>query len=344
MNINFLLIVLFWASSTSFAQNLVKNPSFEEYYCLPKTQKDFSCVKYWKNVKGDNLTNYCHRNSPVKDNPYFKIPFLYSGFQETRSGDAYIQIVANAGYCVVQGMLIAPLKKDAQYYAEVYLNLADFCMKTTSSFHIAFSDSQFPVKVPMSYYYNLKPQIVNSDSNYIKDKEGWTKISGTFTANGGERFFAMGNFNPSSKLKGGKPEDKDLVAFIIDDMLVCEAKDMFIIEPDKPLVLNNIVFATGKAELLPASFAELDKLQSYLVSNPAVKLEIAGHTDNVGNAAANLSLSQNRAESVRKYLTDKGISPDRLTAKGYGDILPAAANDTPAGRAQNRRVEVKLLK
>ncbi len=351
MKINFLLIVLFWAITTGFAQNLVKNPSFEEHSCLPKEMSNFHCVNYWKSVKGVDLNFYYHADAPPRSEGlvWFKPP-TFGGYlyQEPRTGDAIISIcVSNLlqqSYYIVQGMLTESLKAGHKYHAELYVNLADDCPQTSSSFQICFSDSMFPSMVSMSYYHNLRPQVANSDTNFITDKVGWTKISGTFTASGGERFFALGNFKPKPILHGGAPEDSKFVYFFVDDVSVTEVRDSFIIEPDKPLVLNNIVFATGKAELLSASFAELDKLQTYLANNPAVKLENAGHTDNVGNAAANLSLSQNRAESVRKYLTDKGISPDHLTAKGYGDILPAAANDTPAGRAQNRRVEVKLLK
>jgi len=205
----------------------------------------------------------------------------------------------------------------------------------------AFSDTAYITKSEHydDYRGKIKPYCSNPADNFITETEGWQRVSGTFTAKGGEKFIAI-----CSDVKPENRKGTGTIVFYIDDVSVTEVRDTFIIEPDKPLVLNNIVFATGKAELLPASFAELDKLQTYLANNPAIKLEIAGHTDNVGNAASNLSLSQNRAESVRKYLTDKGISPDRLTAKGYGDTQPAAPNDTPAGRAQNRRVEVKLLK
>ena len=69
---------------------------------------------------------------------------------------------------------------------------------------------------------------------------------------------------------------------------------------------------------------------------------IEGHTDNTGDNAYNLELSQKRAEAVKKYLTEHGIDPVRLTPKGYGDAQPIADNSTPQGRAMNRRVEVKL--
>jgi outer membrane protein OmpA-like peptidoglycan-associated protein/Tol biopolymer transport system component len=109
------------------------------------------------------------------------------------------------------------------------------------------------------------------------------------------------------------------------------------------VVLNNIFFDTDKYELKKESKAELNKLFGFLNNNPDLKIEISGHTDNVGNAAANKVLSENRAKSVMNYLIDKGINQKRLTAAGYGAEKPIADNNTPEGRAQNRRTEFKVI-
>lgn len=109
------------------------------------------------------------------------------------------------------------------------------------------------------------------------------------------------------------------------------------------ITLNNVFFDFDKSELKPESFAELDKLVELLLKNPAVKMEIAGHTDNKGDKKYNLLLSQKRAESVMEYLLKKGIDKLRLTAKGYGDTQPVAPNDTEENQAKNRRTEVKVL-
>ncbi|MFM2282992.1 MAG: hypothetical protein RL222_496, partial [Bacteroidota bacterium] len=92
------------------------------------------------------------------------------------------------------------------------------------------------------------------------------------------------------------------------------------------ITLNNVFFDFDKSELKPESFAELDKLVELLLKNPAVKMEIAGHTDSKGDKKYNLLLSQKRAESVMEYLLKKGIDKLRLTAKGYGDTQPVAPN------------------
>lgn len=114
-------------------------------------------------------------------------------------------------------------------------------------------------------------------------------------------------------------------------------------QPAKTFVLEDCNFETGKANLEPESYQVLDELVAFLNRKDDVKIEIGGHTDNVGKPAANLALSMDRANAVRDYLVAKGISADRLTAKGYGMTVPIADNKTEEGRATNRRTEVKIL-
>ncbi|MCX8018954.1 MAG: OmpA family protein [Chitinophagaceae bacterium] len=115
------------------------------------------------------------------------------------------------------------------------------------------------------------------------------------------------------------------------------------IEKDAAIVLKNIFFDFNKAELRPESETELNQLVTLLTENPGLKVEISGHTDNVGRPTDNMKLSQNRARAVVNYLAAKGISPDRLIARGYGETRPVANNKTEAGRAQNRRTELKII-
>jgi OOP family OmpA-OmpF porin len=110
-----------------------------------------------------------------------------------------------------------------------------------------------------------------------------------------------------------------------------------------PLVLRDVTFETGRASLRPESFTVLDQVAASLVANRDIRIEIAGHTDNVGAEASNLELSQARADAVLTYLTSKGVAPERMVAKGYGEWLPVAPNTTAQGRAQNRRVELRQL-
>ena len=114
-------------------------------------------------------------------------------------------------------------------------------------------------------------------------------------------------------------------------------------EARTPVILRGVTFEVGKSALKSESFTILDIVAASLVANPDIRIEIAGHTDNTGSAATNTRLSQSRAEAVRAYLASKGVAPDRMVAKGYGPSVPVAPNTTAAGRAQNRRVELRQL-
>ncbi len=121
-------------------------------------------------------------------------------------------------------------------------------------------------------------------------------------------------------------------------------KEVHKIEKGKALVLEGIVFKTASFEILPASETILTQDYNTLVANAEIEVEIRGYTDNVGKPAYNLKLSQRRAEAVQAWLVSKGISATRLTTKGYGLENPVAANETEAGRQQNRRVEFTRTK
>jgi outer membrane protein OmpA-like peptidoglycan-associated protein/tetratricopeptide (TPR) repeat protein len=115
------------------------------------------------------------------------------------------------------------------------------------------------------------------------------------------------------------------------------------IDETKPIVLKNVFFETNKADLRKESRVELNKLKLLLTENPAMKIEISGHTDNVGSDADNLLLSEKRAKAVRDFLVQNGIATDRLTYKGYGKTQPVDSNDTETGRAANRRTAFLIL-
>ncbi|WP_236974222.1 OmpA family protein [Membranihabitans maritimus] len=109
-----------------------------------------------------------------------------------------------------------------------------------------------------------------------------------------------------------------------------------------PIVLENIFFSTGSTALQPASNHELMNLTNYLIKNPEIRIHIMGHTDNIGSEKDNMELSQGRANTVMEFLVNQGISPDRLQATGYGESRPLVSNDTPEGRAKNRRTEFTI--
>ncbi|GAB4022598.1 PA14 domain-containing protein [Spirosoma koreense] len=107
----------------------------------------------------------------------------------------------------------------------------------------------------------------------------------------------------------------------------------------KPVTFQQVGFAQGEYTLLPESYAELDRLVQALQANPALQIEIAGHTDNVGDKRLNQTLSEYRAKVVAHYISQHGVAETRITAKGYGGSRPVTDNTSEKLRAQNRRVE-----
>ncbi len=110
------------------------------------------------------------------------------------------------------------------------------------------------------------------------------------------------------------------------------------------LTLGDVLFEYDKADLKPGALRNLYTLASFLKENPERNLIIEGHTDSTGSDSYNLALSERRAESVQSFLLENNISPQRIIVRGYGKAYPIASNGTEAGRQQNRRVEIVILK
>ncbi len=352
-----IIILLIATFNTAFSQNLVLNPSFEEGDIL-STRHSFGLgsAKNWDLVIGVSF----HFHRKARNNGYFgpldfqekafdlgyTVPFNFIGKQYPRTGDGYIAIQPyNPRYntsgitnVIIEGELKKKLKRGYKYYVEFYVSRSDIYKTTTSSLWMSCSENHYRTTDTSAYYNEIPKYFVNPEDNYITETKGWQKISGTFFAKGNETYIAIGSSPTASTLKGN-----GIVFFYIDDVFVKEIKDSLIIKKGKPLILENIVFESGKAKLLPKSNAELEKLFNYLLLNQDSKLEISGHTDNTGDDTKNIELSEARAKSVIKYLINQGVSENRLTFKGYGSSKPINTNETADGRAENRRVEVKII-
>ena len=248
------------------------------------------------------------------------------------------------------------LKEDALIGPYLGLGVAYWNSKNESMVNPSTESS---ISIPMSagIKFNIHPR-VNLFAQTAYNAVFSDKIDGYEQAgNDNLMQYSVGvsfNFGKGKSSSSIKDEDKDGVADDIDrcpgtkrgakvdkfgcEILSLEANDMI------KGIINNILFETNSANLKGSSKTELDKLVVVLNKYTNGILIIEGHTDNTGDADYNLTLSTKRAQSVKSYLISKGISEDRLIAKGYGQTLPVASNDTEAGRKQNRRVELILTK
>ena len=108
--------------------------------------------------------------------------------------------------------------------------------------------------------------------------------------------------------------------------------------------LSHLIFSQGKAHIEPGSFEELDELVRMMRDNEKIVIQLEGHTDNLGDAKANMKLSQQRVDAVKKYIVSKGVSKSRIKTKAFGGSQPLTTETTPQARNTNRRVEMRILK
>lgn len=121
-------------------------------------------------------------------------------------------------------------------------------------------------------------------------------------------------------------------------------RDIVLTPSGETMRLDNLIFPQGKAVIDAKSFGELDEVAQMMKENSKMVIQLEGHTDNQGSAKANMKLSEDRVEAVKKYLVSKGIAKDRIKTKAFGGSQPLSNEMTQAARAFNRRVEMRVLK
>jgi OmpA-OmpF porin, OOP family len=220
-------------------------------------------------------------------------------------------------------------------------------------------------------YFSVNPIERKTDEILIRDaqvqvstvvspgKKGqWMRVSGTFKATYEAEYILIGNFNDDANTLTvtHRTDCYNYGYYYLDDVSLKKIPPFMAVpvKPDdltripleagKTILLKNIYFAFDKDELMPRSFVELYKLLTILREHPTMQIEIFGHTDNYGDDAYNLDLSNRRAKAVVSFLRTNGITVTRLKSSGKGETEPIAPNDTDEGRAQNRRVEFVILK
>ncbi|PIQ20264.1 MAG: hypothetical protein COW65_16030 [Cytophagales bacterium CG18_big_fil_WC_8_21_14_2_50_42_9] len=356
----FLITGLFCLPVNGQAQtNLVPNGGFEENNGIPTEIGQFRLAYPWITfAPGNQPADYFNRAAKERTG----VPLNFIGTQEPKTGDAYggflLYLNSRQEYTeFIQVSLTEALKAGEEYYAEFYVSLAE-----DSEFAVDGIGMHFAVRPPLVMqggYAQLQPQVSNPTKNIILDKKNWVKISGQFKARGGERFLTIGNFktrpaNTVKKVKTDRAEKEPYkyAYYYLDEVTVRPVRSELVIAEEyfgdlaknQPIILKNIFFAVDKATLLAESLPELDRLFALLQNKPDLRIALAGHTDNTNTVAYNQKLSEDRAGAVKVYLVQKGISPDRLSTKGYGNTRPIADNTTEAGKSKNRRVEFQVIR
>jgi OOP family OmpA-OmpF porin len=121
-------------------------------------------------------------------------------------------------------------------------------------------------------------------------------------------------------------------------------RDIRLIPKGQTMILDHLIFAQGRSVIDPKSYSQLDEVVEMMKENTRIEIQLEGHTDNVGGSKANLKLSQDRVDAVKRYMVDKGVSKGRVQTKAFGGTQPLKNELNPEQRGQNRRVEMRILK
>ncbi len=357
------------------SQNLVPNPSFEELRNLPVKKlpvNNFEFERKSGNKAFKNHLNYwfsASRTTPdlriLTDDYYGNCIKKYRICDQARTGKNVVAIITymeNENTDSYREYLEIKLKKEltigVKTYVELWIKSEQKSKLVSNNIGFYFSNNKIYANIlePLK----LIPQI-NHDSLIRRSNDSWVKIKGTFIPDKAFGFLTIGNFynNENTSIAEvanfkGNPFKTPNAYYIIDDVRVWQEGDEEPvimsenfknqnIEIGKPIILNNVEFSINSSEITETSFLVLDKLIAFLKESPITKIEISGHTDNIGDEASNLALSINRAKAIFNYLEMNGINKDRMSYNGYGESKPIKDNSTESGRKSNRRVEFIIL-
>ncbi len=343
------------------SRNIVPNPGFELLGAPPigwfyKGEHFGQVVKYWKSAT---------TASPDAYPPKIKIPDSWRekgfGGQRPHSGKTMAGFTAfgcsnGKPHCreYVEILLAEPLVVGQSYQVDFWVSGLPRGM-AVNNLGAFFSTEELVAKT--DEVFEKKPQVVSK--NIVSTQGRWAKLSGQFVADEEAEWLTIGNFSTDENTRFeavNGPTALNFAYYYLDDVLVkkippilpipIKADDLTKLElvEGKTIRLKNIFFEFDKADLLPRSFVELEKLRQILKENPSLVIEIHGHTDSDGEEKYNLELSKKRAKTVVDWLKTEGIASKRLAAKGFGEGQPIVSNDTPENRALNRRVEFLIVK
>ncbi len=341
--------------------NIIPNPGFEEYSTAPigwfyKGKHFTDVMKYWSSATAA---------SPDVFGPRVRVPAHWSakgfGKQKARRGESMVGITVygcedGKPHCreYIQIQLVEPLVVGQGYYAEFWLSHLPRSLEI-GGIGMYFSDRRIDEKTDVGL--SFQPQVC-ADEIIRAPNGSWVKISGRFVAETEAEYLVIGNFKADSltNVRNTCSDGFNYAYYYVDDVLLKKEKPIIkvpirkddlcciTLEEGKIVRLKNIFFDHDKAELLPRSYVELNKLLNHMRENPNMVIEISGHTDSVGDRDYNKYLSRKRAKAVVAFLNENGIERNRTRYAGYGDARPIASNDSFEGRQLNRRVEFLIIK
>ena len=335
-------------------KNLVPNGSFENFR---KQTDDARQAIPWRPIES---VDYYHRplSNDTTSERGAQEGSSYMGFRFRKHYKEFLQV-----------RLAEALRPGTVYEFRMQVRLAFWSNVILRSFGAVFTKGGYRGQRDVQRGYMVDTIF---DRGGIHNNYRWLEIKGFYKAGGGEKYLTIGNFAPEIKkdmlnlnIFRFRPREAyyflDAVSLYraeqFDEKVAVEriGPDYFEAWEDSTLkvradikagetvALNNILFENGRYYLLPESYAELNKLATYLMRNPGIEIRINGHSDNTGLKWKNQRMSELRAREVFEYLIKKGVQ-NKMHFKGFGSSRPIADNDTDAGKAKNRRVEFEIIR
>ncbi len=356
-----LFLVAVLAPQWAGAQNLVPNGSFEDYRVCPgsyaRQPAEFR-VDHWRALTWGtpDYFNSCSEGEAA-------VPYNWAGVSDAYDGYGYTGLYTWLGLKdfreYLHCQLTDSLLRDSVYHVQFRYKLSSYSKYSTDRIGMLLSDS-------LETLHNDRPLRMKPTVEFVKDSAltpetgSWELASAQYRAKGGERFLTIGNFSDNQRTRTYhiqfRPVQEPMLAmgayYYIDDVrvvpqftapLTTEPLPVFTgadPELNTSYVLKNIQFDFNSYALLPESYYDLDRVIRYLTGNPEISIQLGGHTDDIGDEAYNLVLSENRAKSAAAYLVSRGVDRSRITTTGYGETTPLVGLDEPHAREINRRVEI----
>ena len=376
-----LYLALSCGASAQVLQNMVRNPSFEQYYAVPKDLGSMESVDYWTSPTKAS-PDYFHKRASGKN---VDVPLNKMGHCKPRSVYAYAGFYAYTCRYVkqnfreyVQVELKQPLRAGSVYCVKAHVFLAQSSNRAVGALGILAS----PLKVQENHELFLqgakRTYLIQEDRSPLDDRK-WVEVRCEYKAKGGEQYFILGNFEDDRGTRGSGAIVNDTFAnphvdfayYYIDDVCVtdtrtnfscdCGSYDLIRTRGEERIVMDfktyrkdynlgqvvimhGVEFERGKTTLLVGSQKAIEDLVATMRMHPNYTVEISGHTDDRGDPQKNQTLSSKRAEAVYNYLLSSGIDKARLTYRGYGQSRPIALNKTAEGRQKNERIQFKITK
>jgi len=359
------LLLCLFCTFVGSSQNLVKNPSFEQFINCPLRLGNFDAdVKVWS-TPTEGSTDYFNACSTEMGTPE-----NFNGSQPANFGKGYagLYLYAPEDYReYLQAELTEPLEKGKTYRVSFFVSLAERSDFAVKEFGVLFAKDklEIPLKRELSKkkLYQQKGNAYNymeiGYSNFYSDTKDWIQVSTQFTAKGSEKYMILGNFNTNARTRlfKTKRNAKQGAYYYIDMVSVKSTetenvskkiitenveRETPVFELDKNHVFEDVLFTFDKFQLLETAKQELKTIYDYLAANTELQIAINGHTDTIGSDSYNLSLSSKRAEAVAKYFLEMGLVKGRIAWQGHGSTKPIVSNATEDGRKRNRRVEFAI--